>query len=394
MLNNFQETKQLFFKDSNYSEVSQKAIWNLYINFISEVEIESNKDLYYFELEEINKCNKKLKNVKEGTLNLINAFIKKYLEWSIKYYKVQKSFKLEIENKIDNSWYISKLDFYNLCEKLMNRVDSQFILPLLLIRYGITGKQMIYLRTIKWNNINFETNRVTMYDENNEMILSIPVDFQFLKWIDNLKDLEIKRHNNTNIDNFYIMQESEYKNKIINYNTVNSRIYYACKSVGTVRIPPYSLETSAKVDYLYKLSQYNVPITGKFIEEKLLKDWYKKESFSVGATYKLKNLYDDWIKDEGFNAECTITYIIKDDKDLKITNTKSDNVKNISNKKAVICLTTKKEFESTIKAGEFYKCDPSSITKCCKGKVKTCGNLNGGMRLTWMYLEDYNKNKE
>lgn len=57
----------------------------------------------------------------------------------------------------------------------------------------------------------------------------------------------------------------------------------------------------------------------------------------------------------------------------------------------VICITTNKEFDTSREGSIFYKCDGSGIIKCCKGKRKTCGQLENGIRLEWMYYEDYLK---
>lgn len=67
--------------------------------------------------------------------------------------------------------------------------------------------------------------------------------------------------------------------------------------------------------------------------------------------------------------------------------------KDNKNSKSVICLTTMKIFYSAIEAGEYYKCCPSGIRKCCKGKknkqgytIKTVGKLSNGTPLKWRYL--------
>jgi len=185
--------------------------------------------------------------------------------------------------------------------------------------------------------------------------------------------------------------ENEYNNTIINYNTLNSRIYYTCMSAEIKRISPYSLETSAKIDHLYKMSQNNILITGKTIEENLLKDWYKKESFSTGAVYKLKHLYDDWLQDECFKNKSTID--IPNNIKLNNKKDKENNIKKkIQYKKPIICITTKKEFESSANASKYYKIDTSGIRKCCKGKQKSAGViiLDDGteFKLTWKYLKD------
>ena len=51
----------------------------------------------------------------------------------------------------------------------------------------------------------------------------------------------------------------------------------------------------------------------------------------------------------------------------------------------VFCITTNKIFDSIKDAGEFYNCNKSSITQCCKGKRKSCGKLSDGTKLEWEY---------
>ena len=62
------------------------------------------------------------------------------------------------------------------------------------------------------------------------------------------------------------------------------------------------------------------------------------------------------------------------------------------NSKSVICLTTKKIFYSTKEAGEYYNCDSSGISKCCRGdtnkygyRIKSVGKYKG-QKLVWRYL--------
>ena len=62
--------------------------------------------------------------------------------------------------------------------------------------------------------------------------------------------------------------------------------------------------------------------------------------------------------------------------------------KDSSNKKSIICITTKRIFYTIKEGAFFYNCDNSSIAKCCKKKkgYKTCGKLANGTRLVWKYL--------
>lgn len=52
------------------------------------------------------------------------------------------------------------------------------------------------------------------------------------------------------------------------------------------------------------------------------------------------------------------------------------------NSKKIVCVTTKEVFANAQEAGKYYNCDSSGITKCCKGKRKTCGGYH------WMYYDE------
>ena len=58
--------------------------------------------------------------------------------------------------------------------------------------------------------------------------------------------------------------------------------------------------------------------------------------------------------------------------------------------KMVICITTGKIFNTITEGVNFYGiCGSSSISRCCKGITKYCGQLPDGTKLKWKYYEDY-----
>ena len=57
--------------------------------------------------------------------------------------------------------------------------------------------------------------------------------------------------------------------------------------------------------------------------------------------------------------------------------------------KKVICVTTGEIFDCIKDASDYYNVAHSNISKCCKGKLKSVGKLNG-TPLQWKYLKDYN----
>ncbi len=63
---------------------------------------------------------------------------------------------------------------------------------------------------------------------------------------------------------------------------------------------------------------------------------------------------------------------------------------NNPNKRSVICITTGEIFETITEAMEKYNIKGSSdIGKVCKGISKTCGKTETGLRLKWMYYDDF-----
>lgn len=55
------------------------------------------------------------------------------------------------------------------------------------------------------------------------------------------------------------------------------------------------------------------------------------------------------------------------------------------NKKAVICITTNKIFESLAEAAKYYSIDKGHISHCCNGFLKSAGKLPDGTKLVWRF---------
>lgn len=59
--------------------------------------------------------------------------------------------------------------------------------------------------------------------------------------------------------------------------------------------------------------------------------------------------------------------------------------------KTAICITTGEIFEKISDAGRKYNVWHTSITMCCKGKLKSSGKLPDDTKLVWMYYENFLK---
>ena len=54
-----------------------------------------------------------------------------------------------------------------------------------------------------------------------------------------------------------------------------------------------------------------------------------------------------------------------------------------------ICITTGKIFDSITDASRYYKVNRGCIIFCCQGKNKSAGKLPSGVKLQWMYYNDF-----
>ena len=71
---------------------------------------------------------------------------------------------------------------------------------------------------------------------------------------------------------------------------------------------------------------------------------------------------------------------------VKVDKAKNANKgRNKPNARSVICITTGDIFSNATDAANTFHIDTSSLIKCCKGKIKHCGERNGE-KLVWQYV--------
>ena len=71
----------------------------------------------------------------------------------------------------------------------------------------------------------------------------------------------------------------------------------------------------------------------------------------------------------------------------KAKNLKNMTIKSISvTSKMVKCIETNQIFKSIMEASRVMGCSDSHISRCCKGKRKSCGKLEDGSKLHWEYI--------
>jgi hypothetical protein len=278
-------------KLSNYSESTKKVYWSGYLNFIADIEIELNKDLFEFEQKDIDKYSELIKIKSKQTILGINSFVNKYIEWYANFYKLPtKEFKLLSLKEADGSWYISKEDFFKMCNVMLKETIISNIIPLIFARYGLMGKQSLYMRNVKWNDIDYENKEVVIRNKDRKIISYIPVDDEFLKWINKLKLYEKKIYKNQKNNNSYIIKSQIEKDIIEVYASLNSKSYNAFNSVDREKISFGMLSNCAIVDYLKKEYENKKLLDNHDFKNKLSL-YYPEENLTDSRLCKIKQIY-------------------------------------------------------------------------------------------------------
>lgn len=89
-------------------------------------------------------------------------------------------------------------------------------------------------------------------------------------------------------------------------------------------------------------------------------------------------------------------YINLSDDEIKNKIDLALNAKKLSynyNSQKIICTTTGKIFNSVTEGAEYYNCSRSHISSCCNYKRKHCGKLKNGVKLSWMYYDEFVNSK-
>ena len=175
-----------------------------------------------------------------------------------------------------------------------------------------------------------------------------------------------------------------FANAINKYGWDNFQHIIIAKGLNKEEARWLEIELIKKWDTTNKNKGYNVSLGGDIVSEET------KEKMSKAHKGKhsneLNHMYGKCGKENPFYGKCHS----EEAKEKMRVSRPSMKGKNNPSAKSVICVTTNEIFE-TMKAGaEKYNVQRTSISQCCRGKLKSAGKLNG-MKLVWLYYKDYLK---
>jgi integrase len=314
------QDKIVFLNDMYDNEGTLKNLWSLYKRHIHKHEIADGKDVMFFDNIEVDEIIASGFKYASSTKTNILHFIDMYKRWGVSRGDITNNCMKAMDKRsaikdmskvlINKVWGLG--EFYNLLIDIEAKASIEDLMPLLLARYGITGKQLIDMRGLRWEDIDYEKKQVKIIDENGRLIRKLDVDDRFLKWLDKCKEkLSIKENGVT--DYGYVLKKSDRArndNLMENYNTINTRIYRACDSTKVPRIATGDLLKSRYIDLLLDIRK----------DRKLTTDditWVImnfKEEATPTSIVTLKDYYEALTKDKviGKNKNGKVESPLKD----------------------------------------------------------------------------------
>lgn len=268
----YEINKNTFVNEVYKNKGTIEKSYNYFKNHTVVVEKIKNKDLMYFTVSELINLMHSLTTTNINTKKRIYDLIKTYLDWAV--YKnyipinnlngLSKEELCKVNKKMASYKYTDIKVLDKLCDDAIRSggVSVIDIMPLIISRYGILGKQMSKLLNLKWDDINREDMAVKILD--NERVSLYPIDDIFLKWIDRAKDC-------TKYDNIEYIDEGKVIKRLkkfdeLNITIINNRLTRTFQTTYIPRSSLKSLEFSRKLDLLLEIRKERVLNSADFRE--------------------------------------------------------------------------------------------------------------------------------
>ena len=277
---------KLAFLNDVYGKSTQVAYFIYYKNFFHDEEVLKHKDLMYFTTQEIKELLTSLVNTKPSSRRAFLSFVNSYLNYCIErgYINTNNASAINTEeikklnSKVVSMELINLNNFYKLVEEVYAKQNyNRIILPILFARYGILGEECKDIMRLSFENVDKNNKLVKIIKNNREILL--PIDNDFINWIDKLCDHDtgVILRNNRGLP-------------IESKHTIYNMGYRFFQSLDKKRISLKELRENRKLDLLGDTLSNQGYITMKDIEaiEQLIA--YDNVSTSRTGVLKLKNL--------------------------------------------------------------------------------------------------------
>lgn len=278
----YEINKNTFITEIYTNEGTIDKSYNYFKNHTIPVEITKDKDLMYFNVTELINLMQSITTSRVSTKERIYYLTDAYLDWAVSKGYIQvnnmkglsKDDLCKVNKRIASYRYtdIKTLDLC--CESALesNNISVIDIMPLILSRYGILGKQMDRILNLRWDDIDDKERVVRIKEDDN--VYTFEIDDIFLKWIKRAYETVVFEDNKY-IDEGKVVKRLD-KYPEINYMFIHNRMTKVFRETSMPRLSFKSLEFSRKIDLLLRIRETRVLTSADFRE--------LTKSFDVGLS--------------------------------------------------------------------------------------------------------------
>ena len=252
----YEQIKNMYINETYKNNNSKMTIWNLYVKNVLYYEKSLGKDLYKFNIEELDGL---ISSIPSNSVHIkasIYGFCTQYLDWCINKKLItinnmkalDRDLYTSISQKLASSRLISYKQFWDMVKVMEVYVNPQHIIPIVMSYYCINGDDMMWMRNLKLEDLDSE-NEIAYITSKGEIKAVIPVDDKFIDYCK--KACEEADIGSEYVSTSLIIKPTvNSRTDIVPENTIYSRIYEAFDSSGIKRIRLNDLAKSRKIGLL------------------------------------------------------------------------------------------------------------------------------------------------
>lgn len=252
----FEQQKQVYFDEIYENNNSKVTIYNIYKKNILNWELILNKDLYEFDIAQLDEL---ISSIPSSSIHIkasVYSFCNQYLNYCISkriismnnIKALDRKLYCEISQKLASSKLISYKQFWDMIQLMEVHTDTQNIIPIVMAYYCIAGNDMEYMRNLKLEDLDKE-NEVAYMMSDGEIKAVIPIDDKFFEYCK--KACEEADIGSEYVSTSLIIKPTiNSRTDIVPENSLYARIYKAFDSSGIKKIRLNDLSKSRKIGLL------------------------------------------------------------------------------------------------------------------------------------------------
>ena len=252
----YEQIKNMYINETYKNNNSKMTIWNLYVKNILYYEKSLGKDLYRFNIEELDGL---ISSIPSNSVHIkagIYGLCTQYLDWCINKKLItinnmkalDRDLYTSISQKLASSRLISYKQFWDIVQLMEIHTDIQNIIPIVMSYYCVNGDDMEWMRNLKLEDLDME-NEVVYITSEGEIQAVIPVDDKFIDYCK--KACEIADIDPQYVSTSLIIKPTiNSRSDVVPENSLYARIYKAFDDSNIKRTRLNDLSKSHKIALL------------------------------------------------------------------------------------------------------------------------------------------------